>query len=684
MSTHGHSESKRQGLRALSEATAVATASLDATDVERAASLALIRCFAAPRADLWLMRGGRLELVSSACDPGLDTLPPPNDLDVFARATLDRTHSMLTIEHLDEVDDGGEWAKLMVELGGTYLGVHPLTCNGRALGCFTVVHSELSAGTVDEIGLYAEQVGAALDKARLHQQATRSERMTRLQNQLLTELADCRDVASVAMIVHAHAREAAPSIRTTMMLSDESDRLLTVEPSDYAPGTIPSPRLASPAEHEFFSDLSETSETLELDGWGQTDEEEAFGIALHALGEPIGALVMQSHDVDDACAAESYLRLIATTVAIGLENATMFERANLRSERLAAAGEITRELASLTNTNRLFERLARGVCELGYSRVSVYDAEQELQAEHGEEPKVRATERELVASALGRRRLARFEGEHSTSWGIPIAHRGTVHAVLYAEHAESAMTAVYDDDQALLERVAEHAASALTVIAALEDIENSYVATVQALVSALEATDQYTHDHAQEVSMWAVEVGKQFGLAERDLRDLELAAIFHDIGKIAIPTEILNKPGKLTDEEFEIMKTHTIIGERIIAPIEFLKRVRPMVRHEHERWDGRGYPDGISGDEIPLGSRIIFVCDAYHAIISDRPYREKRSHEIARSILVENAGSQFDPAVVQAFLDVVERLRTNFGTSTPDIKATAQPHWSGEAGSLAA
>jgi putative nucleotidyltransferase with HDIG domain len=226
--------------------------------------------------------------------------------------------------------------------------------------------------------------------------------------------------------------------------------------------------------------------------------------------------------------------------------------------------------------------------------------------------------------------------------------------VLYVEQPDSVTPEQESDDLQLLASICEHAAACLVAIEATSRIERNYKDTIQALVHALEARDKYTADHSDVVAEWAMETGRRIGMDETQLRDLELGAILHDIGKVAVPDDILNKPGRLTDEEFELMKTHTVIGERILKPIGFLVNVAPIVRHEHERWDGRGYPDGISGDRIPLASRIIFVCDAYHAITSDRPYRKGQPHAFARRILTENAGTQFDPAVVAVFLDVIE------------------------------
>ena len=151
----------------------------------------------------------------------------------------------------------------------------------------------------------------------------------------------------------------------------------------------------------------------------------------------------------------------------------------------------------------------------------------------------------------------------------------------------------------------------------------------------------------------AVNAGKELGLDAPTLKRVELGALFHDIGKIGIPLEILTKPGPLTDEERAVIETHPELGERILAPIEQLEHVRPIIRACHERYDGNGYPDGLSGDEIPLEARIIFVCDAFHAMTTTRPYREALPVEEARRRLLDGAGSQFDPAIVEVCLRVL-------------------------------
>jgi putative nucleotidyltransferase with HDIG domain len=189
----------------------------------------------------------------------------------------------------------------------------------------------------------------------------------------------------------------------------------------------------------------------------------------------------------------------------------------------------------------------------------------------------------------------------------------------------------------------------------VDRLEKAWLGTAQALAAALEAKDSYTATHASSIAESAVEVGREFGLDEEALRDLRYGAIFHDIGKIAIPDAILNKPGPLTEGEFEVIKRHPIVGENILTPVPFLEQVRRIVRHDHERWDGQGYPDGLKGRQIPVGARIVLVVDAFHAMISDRPYRAAMTEETARLELRAGAGTQFDPDVVEAFLRVLDR-----------------------------
>ena len=173
---------------------------------------------------------------------------------------------------------------------------------------------------------------------------------------------------------------------------------------------------------------------------------------------------------------------------------------------------------------------------------------------------------------------------------------------------------------------------------------------VAALASALQERDQYTGDHSESVVDVAGRVAESLALGEDAIAKLRTAALLHDIGKVGVPDEILHKEGPLDEREWEIMRQHPEIGERILRAIPGLGAIAKIVRHEHERWDGKGYPDGLAGEEIPIGARIILVCDAYHAMTSDRPYRAAMSHTEAVAELTRGAGSQFDPNVTEALV----------------------------------
>jgi diguanylate cyclase (GGDEF)-like protein len=210
---------------------------------------------------------------------------------------------------------------------------------------------------------------------------------------------------------------------------------------------------------------------------------------------------------------------------------------------------------------------------------------------------------------------------------------------------------ILDDRQLrLLAGLAHQAKLAIESAEHYERLERTFVATVATLANALEANDEYTSSHARWITDMAMLVGRELKLDRDAMKRLELGALFHDIGKIGIPSEILRKAGPLTDEEFEIVKEHPELGERILAPIDRLADVRPIVRACHERWDGLGYPDGKTGTDIPIEARIVLVCDAFHAMVTDRPYRGRLPHEEAVRRLRDSSGSQFDPEVIRTFL----------------------------------
>ncbi|MCD6363676.1 MAG: GAF domain-containing protein [Synergistetes bacterium] len=207
------------------------------------------------------------------------------------------------------------------------------------------------------------------------------------------------------------------------------------------------------------------------------------------------------------------------------------------------------------------------------------------------------------------------------------------------------------------EKILPQDIEALTILANLFahvlEREELYFSITLALAKTIEMKDPYTHGHCERVMKWALLLADKVGLSPKDKKNLRYAAVLHDIGKIGVPGRILNKPGKLTDEEYDMVKKHPILGEEILRPISLFKEVAKWVRWHHERWDGKGYPDGLKGEEIPIGVRILSLADSFDAMVSDRPYRSALSLEKAMREIRENRGKQFDPVLADIFLEIL-------------------------------
>jgi HD-GYP domain-containing protein (c-di-GMP phosphodiesterase class II) len=409
----------------------------------------------------------------------------------------------------------------------------------------------------------------------------------------------------------------------------------------------------------------------------QLIDESLLAVPLHYGSRVIGAIVVSKlgfdqFDEDDL----RLLEVLAGHAAVALENARLYEAERREAESAKALLEFARELATAHGLedvlNRIVAQTAR-IIDSGRTSVWLQDAESgdlTAHALHGH------TEDER-AEALGERYSSMFvdrvltgddpfvlEPEHVV--GIDRAPQTEVPFIvaplLLDDGTRGCIAAEMPDrDPDLVERplrllagLAHQSKLAIANANNFESLEGTFISTVEALANALEANDEYTSSHARGITDLSLKVGRELGLPPKELKQLELGALFHDIGKIGIPSELLSKPGKLTAEERAVIETHPELGEKIIAPICRLQDVRPIVRHCHERWDGRGYPDAIAGELIPLESRIVFVCDAFHAMTTDRPYRRRLPLEEARKRLLEGAGTQFDPEVVDVFVRLLD------------------------------
>ncbi len=206
------------------------------------------------------------------------------------------------------------------------------------------------------------------------------------------------------------------------------------------------------------------------------------------------------------------------------------------------------------------------------------------------------------------------------------------------------------------------------------ELSSAYRGTALVLGDVIEADDGYTGEHCKSVVALTLELAEHLDLPAEHRRNLEFAALLHDVGKIAIPKEIINKPGKLDPEEWTIVKTHTVEGQRMLDRVGgFMRQVGVIVRSHHERWDGSGYPDGVAGEQIPLEARIISCCDTWNAMRTDRPYRKALDYEVARAELLSASGTQLDPALVDALLEIVASEVPVPQAVTPDAAGALQP-----------
>jgi diguanylate cyclase (GGDEF)-like protein len=379
----------------------------------------------------------------------------------------------------------------------------------------------------------------------------------------------------------------------------------------------------------------------------------------------ISKLGLDQFDADDL----RLLEVLAGHASVALENARLYETQRREAEGAKALLAFSRDLAEAKGTIEVAERVAIGAASiLGSPSTSVWlqspvDGALERLAGLPEDDRIVRIPAEHLEPWLERREPYTVAAEdYAAVARVPEGTEGRFAIAPFTVDGRWGVVAAAiptkgthdDSDLDLLASLARQTRLALQTAASYETLERTFLSTVEALANALEANDEYTSSHARWITDLALKVGVELGVEAGELKRLELGALFHDIGKIGIPPRILTKAGPLTPEERALVETHPVVGERILAPIEQFGEVRHIVRCAHEHYDGTGYPDGITGESIPLESRIILACDAYHAMTTDRPYRRSLGIDEARRRLVEASGTQFDPQVVDALLRVLD------------------------------
>jgi putative nucleotidyltransferase with HDIG domain len=401
----------------------------------------------------------------------------------------------------------------------------------------------------------------------------------------------------------------------------------------------------------------------------------AMSVPLVARGVVIGVLNIKGQadfSEDDL----ALLCVLASQAAAAIANAQLYQSARKRASEMSALFSIGTAINSELERNQVLQRVLDQAIDLLDSRkgsimlLNSDTRELSVEVAYGLSEEIRASVRLRLGEGIagkvaeeGRaRRLrkgvvdsdSRSGRERHSALCVPLVVRDHVIGVLNVSDRRDGSDFT-DEHLELCMMLANQAGTAIENARLHDDLHELFVSSITALANAIDARDPYTRGHSERVAVYSVRIAERVGLSGRDLDFLRYAALLHDVGKINIRDEILNKPGRLTDDEFSIMKRHPEYGAAIMMPVKAFQKIIPFMFYHHERYcAGGGYPVGLSGDAIPIEARIIAVADAYDAMTSHRPYRRALTIDQAVGELIKNSGSQFDPKLVDVFLQILE------------------------------
>lgn len=400
----------------------------------------------------------------------------------------------------------------------------------------------------------------------------------------------------------------------------------------------------------------------------------------------VGSLLKNSFNTYDL----NLLHSLSIQAAVAIHNARLYTDLEDRIGELHAIFEIDKAITSAIDLETVLQQIVQMSIGLFYAKVSslmLLDEERQelvIAAAHGlSEEYINKGNIKVGESIAGRvvqegRPIAVYDlaSDPRHIYTDYVKREGLCSLLsvpLSLKHKTIGVLNIYTDEPHmfttheinLFTSLASQAAIAIENARLFESLEEIYLDVITALASAIDARDSYTHGHSHRVTEYAVLIAEEMGLSPGEIDIIRNASILHDVGKIGIKEEILKKPGKLTEDEKVEMQYHPYIGTKILQSVKLLEPVLPLVYHHQERYDGSGYPDGLKGEDIPLGARIIAVCDAFEAMTSDRPYRKALPPQAALQELKKEAGRQFDPAVVDVFLRLAEKGAISLDLSAP-------------------
>ena len=376
-----------------------------------------------------------------------------------------------------------------------------------------------------------------------------------------------------------------------------------------------------------------------------------------------GGFTSEQIDLAVACANQA---------AVNIERSGLFAEMEGKLKHMAAVGIVARTLSSSLDPDERLQSLLEMATALARADSGAILLPEEM---FGELKEAASSGDAGWVSEEAFRKVARWVNEHGetvllqrgtrdprfgevevgveTSITSSLMVRGKVIGVITVA-SRSPDEKYTGDDLEMFGNFAAQAAVAIENTQLYERLQDTYLGAIASLAAAIEARDPYTVGHSARVTQYSVAIAESMGLNSDEVEEVRLAGILHDLGKIGVPDSILNKPGRLTEEEYSAIKMHPVLSMRIVEPLPHLGNIIPMIYYHHERYDGCGYVEGKAGQDIPLGARILAVADSFEAMTSDRPYRKALSRQEAMAEVRRNAGSQFDPEVVRHFLELLE------------------------------
>ena len=610
------------------------------------------------------------------------------------KITLDTAQTLQV--NLEEETLSSNLRKEMEENGIQSLLMIPLIYQERTIGLIELEdHQALREFDAQEIFLaqmLGNQAAVAMENARLFNALAINLNREQKLHQITRQISNSLDLDSIIETTNKLLSDLYDGAMTAIIVINQKTHKLQSIAYFNAPDDAPTQQVIGQG---LMWDVLQSNEPIKIEDYGEYTNPTSYWIEyglkssivipLKLTDVNLGVIGIFSKDPEKIFTNRDMelVTSISTQASVALHKALLYEEKVRHTQELSALYDFALTTGSVLDTNTLLEYLHNQIQELispDTTRIYLYDSETEKVEISKAYYKTKPIQHEIgqiyqldrgslisdllihqkpisiqhLADASGKQAPNKINPNTKSWLGLPLAKGDQVLGALTVE-AEK-LNAFSNEDQRFLESIAAQVSIALDNARLYEELEAAYVQTVVALANAVDVRDAYTHDHSRRISILAQETGLELGMDDKQLEVLQWGSLLHDIGKIGIPDHILLKPGNLTEEEYEIIKEHPIVGASIIEPVKKLKEVAPIIRAHQEHYDGNGYPYGLEGEDIPLAARVLTVVDSYIAMTDNRVYRKAYSHEYAVNELVSLAGMQFDPVVVEAFLKVVEHL----------------------------